>query len=165
MKKTLALTALTTVLALGAVPMASFAQGGGGCAPTHGAMHHAHSHSHSDRGGMKAFHRLNLSDAQREQMFQIRHEQAPELFKLRTAERTARAQLRDAGRAEPFDEAAAQQAAQNLGDAQGQLALIRAQSRAKTMAVLTDDQRAQLSKFRSHRRDGKRAAPQQSEKS
>src|SRR3546814_1876796 len=90
---------------------------------------------------------------------------APELFKLRTAERTARAQLRDAGRAAPFNDAAAQKAAKDLGDAQGQLALMRAQSRAKTMAVLTDDQRAQLVKSRSDRRDGKRAAPQPSEKS
>lgn len=161
MKKTLALTALSAVLALGAVPMTSFAQGGGGCAPTYGAMHHAH----SDRGGMKTFHRLNLSDAQREQIFQIRHEQAPELFKLRTAERTARAQLRDVGRAASFDDVAAQKAAKDLGEAQGQLALMRVQSRAKTMAVLTDDQRAQLAKFRTHRPDRKRAAPQKSEKS
>lgn len=166
MKKTLALTALSTILALGAVPMASFAQGGGACA--HGsAMHHDGSMHRGGPGmeGMKAFHRLKLSDEQREQIFQVRHEQAPQLFKLRTAERNARAQLREAGRDGNLDDAKAQQAAKDLGEAQGQLALMRAQGKAKVMAVLTAEQREQLTKSRSHRRDGKRGASPSAEKS
>src|SRR5690606_21706860 len=122
---------------------------------------HAMHRGGHDTGAIKGFHRLKLSDEQREQIFQIRHEQAPELFKLKTAERNARMQLHEAGRADTFDDSKAQQAAKALGDAQGQLALMRAQSRAKVMAVLTTEQREQLSKSRSHRRDGKRAAPQQ----
>lgn len=155
MKKSLAVSILAATMALGAAPMASFAHGDNGAAhrsPDRVSMHRGHD-------GMRgaAFQRVNLTDAQRDQIFQIRHDQAPEMHKLKNTERAASTKLRELSRAATFDEAQAQAAAKDLGQAQGQLALLRAKQHAQIQAVFTPEQREQLKKSFEQRRDGKRA--------
>lgn len=161
MKKSLAISVLAATMALGALPMTSSAHGGDYSASPHSpdrvSMHRGH--------GDRAFQRLNLTDAQRDQIFQIRHDQEPEVFKLRNAERAAATKLRELSRAAPFDDAQAQTQALELGKAQGQLALLRAKRHAQIQAVLTPEQREQLKKSFEQRRDGKHAKADQSAKS
>lgn len=164
MKKSLAVSLLAATMALGAAPMASFAQGG-----DHGASHRSPDRvsMHHGRDGMqdKMFKRLNLSEAQRDQIFKIRHEQAPELFKLKNSQHAAATKLRELSRAATFDDAQAQALAKELGDAQGQLALLRAKQHAQIQAVFTPEQREQLKKSFEQRREGKRSKDGQSAKS
>lgn len=164
MKKSLAISVLAATMALAAVPMASFAQGGG-----HGASHRSPDRVSMHRGhdGMQGrmFQRLKLTEAQRDQIFKIRHDQAPEVFKLKNDQRAAAAKLRELSRAATFDDAQAQTLASELGQAQGQLALLRAKQHAQIQAVLTPEQRDQLKKSFEQRRDGKRAKTDPSAKS
>lgn len=164
MKKSLALSVLAATMTLGVAPMASFAQGG-----DHGASHRSPDRVSMHRGhdGMqgKMFQRLNLSDAQRDQIFKIRHDQEPEIFKLKNSQRAAATKLRELSRAPSFDETQAQAQATELGQTEGQLALLRAKQHAQIQAVLTPEQRDQLKKSFEQRRDGKRAKTDPSAKS
>ncbi len=137
--------ALATSLAL---PLAASAQPGGGssCAPQGRHMHHGA----RDGGGMPghAMRALDLTEAQRDQIFKIRHDQAQAVYDQRKAERAAATKLRELSSAGTFDEAQAQSLAQELGKAQAQLALLRAQEHAKFLAVLTLEQREKLAELR-----------------
>lgn len=163
MKKSLAVSILGATMALTAVPVASFAQGGGygvsQRSPDCMSMHRGH-----DGMQGRMFQRLNLSDAQRDQIFKIRHDQAPEVFKLKNDQRAAATKLRELSRAATFDDTQAQALASELGQAQGQLALLRAKQHAQIQEVLTPEQREQIKKSFEQRRD-KRAKAEQATKS
>ncbi|MBV6272080.1 Spy/CpxP family protein refolding chaperone [Alcaligenaceae bacterium CGII-47] len=164
MKKSLAISVLAATMALGAAPMASFAQGGGQCA-SHGSPDRMSMHRSHDGMQGRMFQRLDLSEAQRDQIFKIHHDQAPEMFKLKNSQRAAATKLRELSRAATFDEANAQALATELGQAQGQLALLRAKQHAQIQAVLTPEQREQLKTSFEQRRNGKHTRADPSTKS
>ena len=102
---------------------------------------------------------LDLSEAQRDQVFGILHAQAPKRRELRKAEHKAREALRELSRAPALDGAKAAASAQALGQAIAGQELLRLDTGARLKAVLTPAQRAQLDQRRADdggkRREGR----------
>jgi len=147
------LSALAMAAALVAAPLAATAASGmpadGGSRQHHMGWHdagrHAGHHGHFGGHGLRA---LDLSQEQQDQIFKIRHDQAQAFYDQRKALRAAHESLRELSRADAFDEAKARQAADALGQAQAQMALLRAQTGAQIRAVLTPEQREKLAQMR-----------------
>lgn len=125
-------------------PVAASAQPGAQAPHARHVQHKMAGAARAD-AGMRA---LQLTEAQRDQIFKIRHDQAQAVYDQRKAERAAATKLRELSSAGTFDEAQAQSLAQELGKAQAQLALLRAQEHAKFLAVLTPEQREKLAELR-----------------
>ena len=116
--------------ALGVVPAASAQE------PRMGMGHHG--------GPMMQLRGLDLSDAQRDQVFKIFHEQAPAAHEQMKQVHSARQELMKLAAAERFDEARARQAADLQAKALSSLALLRAQSMHRVREILTPEQRQRL---------------------
>ncbi len=103
-----------------------------------------------DRHGMadQVMTRLNLSQEQRDQMFELRHGAQPEVRAAMIEARTQREALRELGRAETFDATAAEDVSRALADAQARALLLRTQMHAEMAAVLTPEQREQMTEWR-----------------
>lgn len=87
---------------------------------------------------------LDLTEAQKDKLFELRHAAAPAMRDARKAARKAREQLRAFNKEGAADDAQLQAYATELGNAVAQMAVLRAQGRRDMMAVLTDEQRATL---------------------
>lgn len=110
----------------------------------HGFGHRFGRHG-GERDGMPPFLRgLKLSEAQKNQIFEIRHKQAPLMRDKAKASRQAMDELRQLSLADRYDEARAKSLARNAADAQAEMALMRAQSEQKIVALLTPEQRQQI---------------------
>jgi periplasmic protein CpxP/Spy len=107
----------------------------------HGGMHGA---------GLR---HLGLTEAQRDQIFKIRHDQAPEMRERTKAVRRAHEELRQSAKATPFDRDRARQLADAEAKAIAQIAFMRVETMSRVRAVLTDAQRAKLDAGR-HGRGG-----------
>jgi Spy/CpxP family protein refolding chaperone len=88
--------------------------------------------------------REELSEAQRDKLFAIRHAAAPQRREQEKAIRHAHEALRALGEAGQFDEARAGAAARELGQAIAAEELLGARLHAQMLAVLTPEQREQL---------------------
>ena len=130
---------LASSVALGVAP-AAHAQG----MPGHG-MHGG--------GPMMMLRGLDLTQAQRDQVFQIVHEQEPAVHEQMKQVRQARADLMKLAAADNFDQARAQQAADAQAKALSALAVMHAQSMNRVRAILTPDQRERLDQ-RAQKRHG-----------
>jgi Spy/CpxP family protein refolding chaperone len=93
-------------------------------------------------------HRLHLSEAQQDQLFAIMHAAAPRQRTQAKAERKAQEALRTLGAAPQFDEARANAAARELGQAVADGALLRARLESQVLALLTPEQRQQVRRER-----------------
>jgi periplasmic protein CpxP/Spy len=102
---------------------------------------------------MARLHGLKLSEAQEDKLFAIMHAQAPQRREHDKAIRKAHEALRDLGRADKFDDAKADAAARDLGQAVAADALQQARTEAQVRAVLTPEQREQLRQRRLRARD------------
>ncbi len=91
---------------------------------------------------------LRLSEAQQDKLFAIRHAAAPQQRQQEKAVRRAHEALRALGDAAQFDEARANAAARDLGQAIAAQALLQARVHAQVLAVLTPEQREQMHKRR-----------------
>jgi protein CpxP len=100
-----------------------------------------------------AARRLNLTDAQREQIKTIAQSHRDEWRGLADRMRTSRQALVDATAANPIDEGAIRQRSADIAAVQADVAVARAKARAEMMQVLTPDQQAQLDTMRSRMRD------------
>ncbi|MGO3743502.1 Spy/CpxP family protein refolding chaperone [Kerstersia sp.] len=116
---------------------------------------------HGDMNGTSAgpgwghhFERLDLSEAQRDQLFNIRHQAEPALHESRKALRQASRELRDLGRAKKLDTDALKRASDALGNAVAEEARLRVQRDNALYHVLTPEQRAQLAERRQENRRG-----------
>ena len=130
---------LASSVALGVAP-AAHAQG----MPGHG-MHGG--------GPMMMLRGLDLTQAQRDQVFQIFHEQEPAVHEQMKQVRQARADLMKLAAADNFDQARAQQAADAQAKALSALAVMHAQSMNRVRAILTPDQRERLDQRAQKRHD------------
>lgn len=96
-------------------------------------------------GGQEHFLRgLDLTEAQRDKIFELRHAQEPVLREKRKAAAKAREELRNLGRAESFDAAKAKVVADAHGKAVSEMMLLKAQLHAQVRAVLTAEQKKRL---------------------
>lgn len=106
------------------------------------------SHANFKKANFKRMPKLDLSQEQKDQMFKIRHEKQAEVYEQKKAVKAASKQLRELSGADKFDADKAKQAADQLGQAKAQLALLRAQSKAEFRAVLTPEQKQKMADFR-----------------
>ena len=103
-------------------------------------------------GPMMPLRGLNLTEAQRDQVFKIFHDQAPAEHELVKQVRAAREQLMQLAAADRFDDARARQAADAQAKALSNLEVLRAQGMHRVREVLTPEQRQQLDQRRNDRR-------------
>src|SRR5207302_9147588 len=99
---------------------------------------------HHGGGPMMHLRGLNLTDAQRDQVFKIFHDQEPAVHEQMKQVRAAREELTKLATADRFDEARARQLADAQAKALSNLAVIRAQSMYRVREVLTPEQRQKL---------------------
>jgi Spy/CpxP family protein refolding chaperone len=120
-------------------------------------MHGMHGMHGEMRGGLLGrLHRLNLSEAQQDKLFNIRHAAQPQQREHMKAIRKAHEALAELARADRFDDARATAVSRELGQAIAAEALLRARTEAQALAVLTPEQREQL---RRHRTPGPQLRP------
>ncbi len=138
-----------TVFSVASVGIAR-AEPRGGC----GAQGHHTSvqegHMGHDGFGHK-FKRLNLTEAQRDQMFEIRYAQKPAMRSKMKELHRARQALREAATADNYDLRQVQTLAQAQAKTLAEMIVMRTETRHKIYAILTPEQRQQLSQMREHR--------------
>jgi Spy/CpxP family protein refolding chaperone len=104
-------------------------------------------YGHHGMGGdgiPRQLRRLDLSEAQRDRIFDIMHAQAPTLRDTAKAMHKAQNDLRELTAAPDFSEAKAKQLANAAAAAMGEMALNRAKTERQVYEVLTPEQRQQL---------------------
>jgi len=111
---------------------------------------------HGAGGEMRGLRALNLTEAQRDQIFKIHHDQAPAFRDQMKKVRASRDELQKLARADKFDQAAVRRAADTQAKAMSDLAVLRAQTSNQVRQVLTPEQRAKLDQAREQRREGHR---------
>lgn len=99
---------------------------------------------HAGFGLFGRLRHLDLSEAQQDKLFTITHAAAPQQRDQEKAERKAREALRALGGSARFDEARANAAARDLGQAIANGALLRARLESQVLALLTPEQREQV---------------------
>jgi periplasmic protein CpxP/Spy len=114
-----------------------------GAEPGFHAMHGRH-----HGGGERWLRRLDLTDAQRDQVFRIYHEQAPVMREHANAARAASRELRAAASAASFDRARARALADQQAKALAEMAFLRADATSRVVAILTPEQRQRLQELR-----------------
>ena len=125
--------------------------------PQHAAMHGGGHHGGGADGEMRRVLRaLNLTEAQRDQIFKIHHDQAPAFRDQMKKVRTSREELDKLARADKLDQAAVRRAADSQAKAVSDLAVLRAQTANQVRQVLTPEQRTKLDQMRDQRREGHR---------
>lgn len=102
---------------------------------------------------------LDLSEAQQDKLFAIMHAAAPQQRAQMKAERKAHEALRALGGSPRFDEAKANAAARDLGQAIAAGAVLRARIESQVLALLTPEQREQMQRHRPPRAPGETGAP------
>ena len=111
----------------------------------HGFKHRA---NWGEPGVPHHFKALNLTQDQQDKIFAIAHEQAPVKYAQHKQHRETLEALRTLAQADKFDEAKAQQLADQLGKLEKEKVLNRLKTEAKISAVLTPDQRAKAREFK-----------------
>lgn len=110
---------------------------------------HARSGGESFRPGPQRWLRqLDLSEAQRDQVFKIFHDQAPAMREQMKVVRRTREELRQAATSPSFDLARARQLADTQAKALSEMTFMRADSMSRVVAVLTPEQRTKLQQLR-----------------
>ena len=150
--------AIAAALCAGALglSMGAHAQGmpGGMQGPQQAGMHHGW-HGGGEMRGLRA---LDLTEAQRDQIFKIHHDQAPAFREQMKKLRASHEELEKLARADKFDPAAVRRAADAQAKAMSDLAVMRAQSASQVRQVLTPEQRSKLDQLREQHRRGPRGA-------
>ena len=116
-------------------------RGGRGEGPRHGKSERRGGHHDSMRHMLRG---LDLTEAQRDQIFELRHASVPAMRDAHKAVRAARKQLRDYSREGNVDKAQLQQYAGELGQAIANMTVLRIEGRSAVMAVLTPEQKAKM---------------------
>ena len=125
---------------------------GGGHGGMHAGMHgEGHGGRHGAHGGMRALRHLDLTEAQRDQIFKIHHDQAPAFREQMKKVRAARESLQALARADRLDDAAVRRAADAQAKAISDLAVMRVQTHNKVRALLTAEQKQKLDQMRDKR--------------
>jgi Spy/CpxP family protein refolding chaperone len=140
-----------TLIAVGlilAIPLSAQAapmlQGKGECdRPMQMQMHKHGGHD----GARKAMRNLNLTDAQRDQLFALKHAQAPQMREKAKIARTAQRELRALSQAETFNAQRAKELADASAQARSEMMQLRAQNRHAMMQILTPEQRQKWQQF------------------
>lgn len=103
-----------------------------------------HPRGHFGAPGLPFLHGLELSESQEDKLFQLMHNQAPYLREQERAHDKAMRALHEMRNGEKFDDAAAAKLAQAAAQAQANLTLSHIRTHQKVLALLTQEQRAQI---------------------
>lgn len=115
-----------------------------------GHMHHMRGDHH--RGdGMRFMRRLDLTEAQRDQVKTIFQEQAPAVRERMEAARKAQQELRTMALSPNFDSNRARELADAAAKAHADAAVLRAEGMSRVFALLTPEQRQKLEERRERR--------------
>ena len=139
-----------------ALPLSAFAlPPTDGVGPVH--MHAGHGPGGPDNFG-RLLRGLDLTDAQRDQVFNIRHGQAPALRDKAKVVRAAHRDLRTMALSQQFDEAKAKALADTAATAMADIAIMRARTTHQIYKLLTPEQQSQvkekLDRMKSHASGG-----------
>jgi periplasmic protein CpxP/Spy len=119
-----------------------------------GMMQHGHS-----MGMMRGLHRLDLSEAQQDQIFELMHAQAPAMRKQMKTLRQHEAALQTLKKTPDYSEAKAKELIINMTQQRADMEMARLQVERKVMEVLTPEQRQQLTEMKPGKRDGRGPGP------
>ena len=130
--------------------MGAYAQPGPEGMQGHMGMHGGH---HFGGGGeMHGMRALNLTEAQRDQIFKIHHDQEPAFRDQMKKVRASHDELQKLARADKLDTAAVRRAADAQAKAISDLSVMRVQAQNQVRAVLTPEQRTKLDQMREQHR-------------
>jgi periplasmic protein CpxP/Spy len=110
-------------------------------------------HPHGGRHGDWVWKKLNLTDAQKQQIKQIRESNKPARKAAMVAVLTAEKALQSAISQNPNDEATIRSLASKVESARTEGIVLRARFKAQVLQVLDDTQKQQLSQFEQKRQD------------
>lgn len=96
------------------------------------------------RGGGKMFRGLDLTEAQRDQMFELRHSSKPQMRELRKRKGTAKRAIREMVLTGQIDQARLDTLSNEIGQVTADMVRARVATRVEMMKVLTPEQRAKL---------------------
>lgn len=114
----------------------------------HGGMHDKGGHGFM---GERAMRDLNLTEAQRDQIFKIRHAQQPEVRAQMKVLREARTELRTLAASDGYTDAKAREIAERASKAGTEMAVLMAHGQNEFYKVLTPEQRKKLDERRKAR--------------
>ena len=140
-----------------AVPLSAMAfqgQGGkmGSCDGKSGMQKSSMHGGHGMKGGgmamMRGLHRLDLSEAQEDRIFDIMHAQAPAMRDQMKSLRKAETELKAMKTAPDYSEAKAKTLIDGIASQRAAMDLSRLQAERKVMDILTPEQRKQLAEIK-----------------
>ncbi|MCB1928792.1 MAG: Spy/CpxP family protein refolding chaperone [Rhodocyclaceae bacterium] len=139
-----------------AVPFVAHADSAG--AACDGGRHGGHHRMFGEHGGIdqggpmggseRVLKRLDLSEAQRDQIFELRHAQAPQMRAKWKEARSARGALRELAWSGDYDAGKAAELARQGADAMAEMAGMRAKLQADIYQLLSPEQRTRLTEMR-----------------
>ncbi|HOI51841.1 Spy/CpxP family protein refolding chaperone [Azonexus caeni] len=155
-KRFLAASALALAVPLSAM---AFQGGKGGCDARDGMRGASMKQGAMMHGGgmmaMRGLHRLNLSEAQDDKIFEIMHAQAPKMREQMKSLRKSEDELRALKAAPDFSEAKAKQLVDRIAGQRADMEMARLQTERQIMGLLTPEQQKQLADMK-QRGPGKR---------
>ncbi len=116
-----------------------------------GGDHGQHCERHEGRQGgymHGIFKRLDLTEAQQDQLFQIRHEQRPAVREKLKELRNNRQTLRELATADEYDAGKVRTAAEQQAKIRTDLIVMRTETMHKMLQVLTPEQKQKLAQMR-----------------
>jgi Spy/CpxP family protein refolding chaperone len=143
MNRQIASFLIASSLALGVSAAGAQPTAGDASANTHAQGQHMRGH-----GGQRWLRQLDLSEAQRDQIFKIFHEQAPAMREQAKVVRNTRQELRQAALSPSFDRSRARQLADTQAKALSEMTFMRADGMSRVVALLTPEQRSKLQQMR-----------------
>lgn len=114
----------------------------------HGPMGHEGAMGGHGMHWMGMLHHLDLSEAQRDKIFTLMHDQAPKMHELMKAGRQAHRDLAAASEGSSFDEAKAKSASDTLARSHAEMGLMQAKMHYQLMQILTPEQRKSMETFK-----------------
>jgi Spy/CpxP family protein refolding chaperone len=132
---------------------------------THRHHHHRTAQANGMHAGPQGFHwlhglrGLDLSEAQRDGIFELRHAQAPELREQGKVLRAAGRELRALSMSDGYDEAKARELSERMAEARSRMALLHARTGNEVWKTLTPEQREKLANRSSHKGTGPHGTP------
>ena len=159
MRKSIKTFLIASSVAL-AVPMAAQARGGmdwggeGGdrCGSAMMKHHGGGHHGGHMMGGMRG---LDLSEAQRDKIFELRHALAPKMRAEMKVVQAARTQLRDMVTSDSYDEAKVKELTEASAGAKARMAQMRLRNQHEVYQVLTPEQREKMKERKQEMREKK----------
>jgi len=137
-----------------AVPLAAMAYPGGKAGACDGkdGMHGGHGMM-GDKMTMRGLHRLDLSEAQQDKIFDIMHAQAPAMREQMKSLRNSEKELQALKATPDYSEAKARQLVDQIAKQRADMEMSRLQAERKVMDILTPEQRKQLAETKPAKRD------------